>query len=204
MIPIDFHTHKTYPLGTALALTQGVNTWGIHPWQADIPTPLPHFDSILAIGECGLDALRGPSMDIQQTTFLQQIRLSEQLGKPLIIHCVKALDTLLQIHRRQQPSQPWILHGFRGKPQQMQSLLSRGFYISFGFLHNADSLRACPPDRLLLETDDDPRPIHQLYDHVSHELGLSADDLLLQMNDNFRHLFTPPFTPLNKKTSTRG
>lgn len=190
MKPIDFHTHKSYPDGSALALTQGTNTWGIHPWQADRFEPDPDFQHMRAIGECGLDALHGPSMDIQQATFLRQIALSERLRKPLIIHCVKALDTLLLIHRQQQPTQPWIFHGFRGKPHQMRSLLTRGFYISFGFQHNTDSLPQCPLEHLLLETDDDPRSIQELYTTVAQELCIPQETLLQRMHSNMNKLFT--------------
>ena len=94
-------------------------------------------------------------MEVQESVFSEQVALSEQVGKPLIIHCVKALDRLLLLRKELKPKQQWMLHGFRGKPQQLRSLLDAGFFVSFGFQHNEESLRICPIDRRLLETDDD-------------------------------------------------
>ena len=110
-----------------VAVVDGRDIWGIHPWQADKAFGVPDLSGKLAIGECGLDALRGPSLEVQEEVFRGQIALSERLGKPLIIHCVKALDRLLKVQKTPIPSQKWMFHGFRGKPQQLRSLLDAGF-----------------------------------------------------------------------------
>ena len=148
---IDFHTHKIPTEKDVVAVVDGRDTWGIHPWRADSLSPcsspeekeelepLPSrggWEEALAIGECGLDALRGPSMEVQEAVFRKQVALSERIERPLIVHCVKAIDRLLRIHKELKPTQLWMLHGFRGKPQQLRSLLDAGFYVSFGFNHN--------------------------------------------------------------------
>ena len=51
------------------------------------------------------------------------------------------------------PTQPWLIHGFRGGPEQMNQLYSHGILVSFGLKHNPESLRQVPSDRLFLETD---------------------------------------------------
>ena len=79
-------------------------------------------------------------MDKQLEVFKGQIELSEREEKPLIIHCVKAIDGLLRLRRDLHPKMPWMFHGFRGKPQQLRSLLAAGFYVSFGFHYNEESL----------------------------------------------------------------
>ena len=167
---------------------------GIHPWDAgkyDLAAFAPLFDSprCLAIGECGLDALRGPSMDIQEQVFLQQIALSEELKKPLIIHCVKALDRLLQRHKEQKPAMPWMFHGFRGKPQQLRSLLDAGFYVSFGCSYNEESLCLCPLGRMMLETDDRVGSIVELYNNVAEKRGLEVAELCKRMAENYQTFF---------------
>ena len=77
-----------------------------------------------------------------------------------------------------------------GKPQQLRSLLDAGFYVSFGFCHNDESLRACPADRLLLETDDDRQhPIAALYRIVAEKRGLTVAALCQSMAENYRTFF---------------
>ena len=83
-----------------------------------------------------------------------------------------------------------MFHGFRGKPQQLRSLLDAGFFVSFGFLHNEESLRICPIDRLLLETDDDEvHPIDEIYNNVARERGLEVTNLAETMAENYRAFF---------------
>lgn len=135
-------------------------------------------------------------MERQEEVFLQHIALSERLGKPLIVHCVKALDRLLRLHREQKPTMPWMLHGFRGKPQQLRSLLDAGFYIGFGFRHNAESLRLCPAERLLLESDDQPQSITLLYRKVAEERGIEVAVLCDEMGKNYRKFFSRHPLPL--------
>ena len=204
MFYIDFHTHHVPVEQNVVAVVDGRDTWGIHPWTS-LPRPLqkkgelrhsavpPSFGGegggILAIGECGLDALRGPSMDIQEQVFLQQIALSEELKKPLIIHCVKALDRLLQRHKEQKPAMPWMFHGFRGKPQQLRSLLDAGFYVSFGCSYNEESLCLCPLGRMMLETDDRVGSIVELYNNVAEKRGLEVAELCKRMAENYQTFF---------------
>lgn len=58
----------------------------------------------VAVGEAGLDKLAVASMELQLTVFKAQVRLSEEYGLPLIIHCVKAMDELLAVKRISSPT----------------------------------------------------------------------------------------------------
>ena len=209
MLYIDFHTHHVPVEQNVVAVVDGRDTWGIHPWSLS-PFPSPkgkgglkpfplgegkgEASRFLAIGECGLDALRGPSMDIQERVFLQQVALSEEVRKPLVIHCVKALDRLLQLRREQKPTMPWMFHGFRGKPQQLRSLLDVGFYVSFSFGYNEESLCLCPLERMMLETDDRVAPIAEIYYNVAIKRGLEVEELCRAMAENYQTFFQK--TPL--------
>jgi TatD DNase family protein len=188
----NFHTHHSEHEDEC-AILQGRDCWGLHPWhlREEMLCQAPPA-GMLAIGECGLDRLCQTPYDLQLRAFRMQIQLSETLQKPLIIHCVKALDDVLLLHREYRPRQAWIMHGFRGKTRQLQSLLARGMFVSFGFRFQAETLRACPLDRLLLETDDDPRPIKPLYVQVSELLKISLEELSDCMEKHFRQLFTIP------------
>lgn len=135
---------------------------GIHPWDAahfqpswlDKLNMLLNYQQVVAIGECGLDKSSGLPLKAQLEVFERQIILSEIAFKPLIIHCVGYYNELMELRLKHSPSQAWVVHGFRGKPELAKQLLKAGFYLSYGPKHNAGSVALTPPERLLLETDD--------------------------------------------------
>ena len=202
-------------------IQDGVDTHGRHPWHlASTPphschltsTPLhsghltstpPHSgggrEGVLAIGESGLDRLCDTPYDLQLQVFREEVSLSEQLQKPLFLHCVRAIDDVLRIRRELHAHQPIIWHGYRGNAQQLQQLLTLphvgevekgAFYFSFGMKFNTEALLACPLDHLLLESDDDTTtPIADLYAQVAQLRGISLNDLIRQMHENFHVLF---------------
>ena len=166
-------------------------SYGIHPWyiQGHDPEKLlghvreaAHFTRVVAIGEAGLDKVKGPPLDVQKRLFCQQIEISEIVKKPLIIHSVKANNEVLKLRKTMNPAQPWIIHGFGGHPQEMEQFLEAGFYLSFGpkilYPSNkaAESFRQVPEDRFLLETDHTNKSIEALYDKaaVIREISVKA------------------------------
>lgn len=144
---------------------------------------------LLAIGECGLDVNAEASLEVQSRLLRAQLRLAMHWQLPVILHCVKQLDPLIALRKDMKPHEAWIMHGFRGKPQQLQSLLQAGFHVSFGFRFNPHSLLACPIERLLLETDDDERPVRALYEEVANLKGMSKENLAENMRNNFETIF---------------
>src|SRR5690606_28610483 len=125
MILTNCHTHFSSDFQNEIFqidVTQPCDVFhsvGIHPWNASAysveEVGLLVRNSItnktLAIGECGLDALKGSSLEIQSKLFIEQIKLSEELALPLIIHCVKAWNELHAIRLKYRPKQPWVFHG---------------------------------------------------------------------------------------------
>lgn len=187
---INFHTHHAPTAKDVVAVVDGRDTWGIHPWHADEEFVAPDLSEKIAIGECGLDFTCEVSKEHQLKMLTTHVKLSESTRLPLILHCVKALDQLLQLRRELRPTSPWMLHGFRGKPQQLRSLLDAGFYVSFGFRHNDESLRLCPFERLMLETDaDEEHPISDIYNNVAIVRGISLPTLCDVMAENYQSFF---------------
>ncbi len=140
----------------------GVYSVGIHPWDTTEPITLEALKKLVAaardprtvaIGECGIDRLRGGDIELQQRLFEFHAGLAERVGKPLIIHNVRADDLLAASMRRISPSQEWIIHGFRGKPERLKALLKTGFSISLGPGAPEDIVALIPPERLYRETD---------------------------------------------------
>lgn len=187
---LDFHSHHPSKQ-SEWVLQHGVHTWGIHPWHVDVEDGC--LDEALAVGECGLDKCCDTPFELQKEAFRRCILESEKRQLPLILHCVRAVDECLAMRRELHAVQPWIWHGFRGKAAQLQQLLPHGFYFSFGFCYNGDALRACPLDRLLLESDENPQPISTLYNKVADELGISIDVLSNRLKENVQSLLNYPF-----------
>lgn len=209
---IDVHTHHGSLAGETV-FQQDVHTLGIHPWHItaeNIDNLILSFDQklsenmfitcslqefiqndkgIVAIGECGLDKLCHTPFPLQLRAFEHQVRKSEELHLPLILHCVKALDDVLQVRKQLRATQPWIFHGFRGKPQQLSQLLSKDIYPSFGFQYNKSSLLSCPLDKLLLETDDQSLPVSQLYESVAKDLNIPLQTLEEQIYYNINKVY---------------
>ncbi len=136
---------------------------GIHPWSTDGPIEEETWQElermaadprVIAIGEAGLDALRGGDEGSQEAIFRRQAALSERMGLPLIIHCVKRYGRIMELRREMKPRQRWIIHGFRGKPELARQLLAAGFDISLGEKYNPETAAVIPPERLFRESDD--------------------------------------------------
>lgn len=187
---LDFHSHHPSKQGEWV-LQHGVHTWGIHPWHVDVVDG--SIDEALAVGECGLDRCCDTPLELQTEAFRRCILESEKRCLPLVLHCVRAIDDCLALRRELHAVQPWIWHGYRGKATQLQQLLPHGFYFSFGFQYNAEALHACPLDRMLLESDENPQPISTLYNKVADELGMSIDALSSQLRDNAQRLLNCSF-----------
>ena len=169
---LDIHTHVLPQVpGTALVCIgcgplpeNEEGHWfsaGLHPWDVteDFDKQLDKLEKLLAnprvaaVGECGFDTLKGPSHDLQEQVFIRQIELSERYAKPMILHVVRDFDSVIRLRRTLKPTQPWLIHGFRGGPEQMNQLYAQGILVSFGLKNNPESLRQVPSDRLFLETD---------------------------------------------------
>jgi TatD DNase family protein len=110
--------------------------------------------------------------------------LAEEVKKPLIIHCVKGLDEIIAMHKETVPQQAWIIHGFRGKPQQAEQLVKAGFYLSFGERFNVESLKATPLERLFVESDESNFGIYEIYRRISQTKGYSIEELAMTVRKN--------------------
>ena len=185
---LDIHTHKAAPQPLAVvdisfirnpefrAVDGQLYSAGIHPWDTHRDVTPEEF---VAVGEAGVDLSgRGGMMFRQLNIFKRQIELSESLKKPIIVHCVKAEDVLCGLIRDLKPTQPWIIHGFRKKPQAARQLLNAGCYISLGQHFNPDTLHAIPQDRLLAETDESELSIQEIIRIQSNILGPDLEPVI--------------------------
>lgn len=169
---------------------------GIHPWRIDnSEDKLRQLRGVLddrrivAVGEAGLDKFAAASMEVQMEVFKGQVLLSETFQKPMIIHAVRVWDKLIDVFEEINPLQPWILHGFRGKPELARRLAECGFYFSIGEFFNPESLKLIPVERLFCETDESLLPIAEIYRRIAKELNMDLEILAGTIGENFRRLF---------------
>ena len=196
----DIHTHRrregAHPaiLNTQGEPAEGAISIGLHPWDVNnnwkerftVIEELAKAQNVVAIGECGIDKVRSAAIpEIQEEAFRAHIALSESLQKPLIIHCVKAYDTIIALHKETKPRQAWIIHAFRGKPQQATQLTKAGLYLSLSEHFNEESARSIPADRLFIESDDSDTPIENIYSSIASARGCSVEELIHTVHENF-------------------
>ena len=177
---------------------------GIHPWFIDRQTieqslrcmqALCEHANVIAIGECGLDKCIQTDLSIQMNVLNRQIDLSERFDKPLIVHCVRAFNELLQLHKQLRPTRPWIVHGFVGKAPLAKQLVNHGLYLSFGkalldqHSHAISALQAIPLEQFFLETDDSACEISEIYTATAKILDLDLPTLQRQLVANFERVF---------------
>lgn len=212
MLPyLDIHTHRTDDSDSAvynlkleeikdiidnLVIISPISTYsaGLHPWDVDKEAMQEQLalvdraagqDQVRLIGECGLDKLRGPEIEVQKEAFAVQIKLANQHQKPLIIHCVKAYDELIDITKAHPPQIPAIIHGFNKSTELARQLRSHGFLLSFGAaLLNKHSpartaLQECWQQQhpFFLETDNSPQTITEIHAQAAILLKISEDAL---------------------------
>ena len=147
MLYIDIHTHKQHSKTASIVNclsnfsqlpASGFYSVGIHPWYINKETEKQFIEltaisqqaKVLAIGECGLDKVCKTDFALQQPYFIKQIQLAHTLHKPLIIHCVRAYNEVMQILAQQKVQVPVIFHGFNKKNNALaQELIAKGYYL---------------------------------------------------------------------------
>ena len=150
--------------------------------------------NVLAIGECGLDKLSAFSIPLQRQVFIKHINLVNQLRKPLIIHCVRAFDEILNTLSQHPPEVPVIFHGFN-KKNIIGKILERGYLASFGAAICSDgspaelALRDIPAGNFFLETDDSDRKIEEIYVRAAQIRKTHVDAIILQIHENYKKAF---------------
>ncbi len=220
---IDFHTHRKNFLPKTLSvlsieladlqklaldnLDHKFFSVGLHPWR--LPSTMDNIlqdfktlekalqlPKVIAIGEIGLDALRGPGMKIQKAYFAENIKLARKLNKTLIIHCVRFYPELISIRKQFAPDLNMLVHGFNSKVKILEQLLEHDFYVSFGTISLkrddiCEYIRQNPEYfyRICLETDDSGISIEDIYKRAAKVFEIDIQELKQIMKTNFISLF---------------
>ncbi|HWV15633.1 MAG TPA: TatD family hydrolase [Cellvibrio sp.] len=198
---------------------------GIHPWWIE---RLPHIqekgfieDSLrqqladrkcVAIGECGLDAMIATPLSDQLSVFHCHLQLASQLRLPLIIHCRKAHNELLQQLKKFSLSATGVVHAFSGSSELAGSYWAMGFCLGIGgtiTYARAEKTRAAvkhlPIEAIVLETDAPDMPLQGqqgqrnspvnipfIAQALAEIRGESVEYIARQTSANARRLFALP------------
>ena len=189
---INIHTHHFSGEHTE------PRAFGIHPWDAekvDISTldECGLFAQEEAIGEIGLDFACEVDREQQKRLFCRQLEIAQRLGKPVVLHCVKAFEPTLNL-LSSYSLKAVIFHGFIGSKEQAEAALKQGYYLSFGHRtrhspKSIEALRAVPLNRIFVETDESDRTIVEMYEEIAALKGVTTNELLAATNENYKTIF---------------
>jgi len=194
---------------------------GIHPNHAaeaqgadwDEIVRLAQESRVVALGETGLDLYwKDTPLPLQQDYFDRHIRLSQAIGKPLVIHQRESAAEILAMLReaRQRGPLAGVMHSFTATRDEAQEFLDLGLYISFAGMvtfKKSDDLRAIaaavPAERILVETDapylspepfrgrrpNEPARVVHTATCVAQIRGVTLEEFARQTTANARALF---------------
>ena len=143
-------------------------TAGMHPHDAELfdaeagarIEELLHDPRVVAVGECGLDFFRMRSRAEDQLRALKvHIALSNESGKPLVVHVRDAWPDVLRV-LDEGSAERVVIHCFSGDAAIARECAERGYWVSFAGNvtypkneHLRQAARAVDLDRILVETD---------------------------------------------------
>lgn len=199
--------------------TSGLSaTAGVHPHEAKAWDPAAegrvralHAEPVVvAVGETGLDYHYDHSpRDAQRRAFEAQLALAAELGKPVVVHAREADSDVAAVLREWGARVPAVvLHSFSSGPEVFDAGMAVGAYFSFSGMITfknwilAHRPAACPPDRLLVETDapylapvphrgkrNEPAFVREVAAALARLLGESPDAVEQRTTDNARRVF---------------
>ena len=118
-------------------------------------------DKVLAIGEIGLDYhWNKENIVLQKLAFVAQIKIANELGKPIVIHTREAVMDTLTILKENKVENKGVFHCCPLNRELVKEALQLGFYISFAgpvtFKNSKNAneiIQMVPLDKILIETD---------------------------------------------------
>ena len=166
-------------------------------------------DTAVAIGECGLDGATG-ERERQEQIFRAHVRAARAVGKPLVIHVLRAHDVAPRILREERVHEVGgVLHSYSGGADLVGVYRDLGLAFSFAgpvTYANArrpvEAARAVPGECLMAETDapdqspaphrgrrSEPAFVAHVIAGLAAARGVSVDDMVQLTSANARRIF---------------
>ena len=168
----------------------------------------------VALGECGLDgpsSEAGAPMARQVAVLRAQLVLARRYSLPVLLHCLKAHDALLEVLEAEPLAAGGILHSWSGSAEQVAPFARLGLGFAFagpitfeGARRGPAAARAVPRELLLLETDapdQTPRPhrgrcepahLREVASGLARALGAGAEEVDALTTANARRILRLP------------
>ena len=179
--------------------------------QSEERTLIAPCSPFIAIGEVGLDFYWSREFAEEQLeAFEEQVRWSVETRLPLMIHCRKAQNEMVNILKKYAKELPGgVFHCFTGNNYEAEELLRfDGFVLGIGGVltfkksHLPEVLREVPLSRIVLETDSPymaPVPMRgkrnesayvvHVLKKLAESLGVSEEEVARQTNENVHRVF---------------
>lgn len=166
---------------------------GLHPWWCETyyqSSQLTELEFLLrsaitnsncvAVGETGLDAIKGGALDLQKQSLDIHLQLATSFSKPIILHAHKTQPELfLQVKPFKQLR--GVVHAFSGSYEQAKQWVDAGFYLGVGGVityeranKTRQAIKNIPLDAILLETDAPSMPLAGEQGKINTPLHLTA------------------------------
>ena len=166
----------------------------------------------VALGEIGLDFHYDlDPRPVQAERFERQLDLAARLGLPVVIHVREAHEEMAAILAAH-PDGHGVIHSFTAGPAEAERYLALGWCLAFNGVSTfpkgeavRDAARACPSERLLIETDSpylspvplrgrrcEPAFVAHTLDRLAETRGEDRDELSSTTSANARRLFGLP------------
>ncbi len=178
---------------------------GIHPWFIDDHQMLDLYslevlieeEKPVAVGDCGLDYIKGKDRNKQRYFFDEQVALATRFDLPLIIYSVQATEDVTDLLKSYSKSRG-VIHAYSGTLQEAEILMKMNFL--FGFSDNLSNPHAyklheivkfLPLESILIETDDHKNSdeLIQVAERVSRIKKLTIEQVIEQCDQNTINLF---------------
>lgn len=166
----------------------------------------------VAVGECGLDFYWSRDFEKEQlVAFEEQVKWSIETRLPLMIHCRKAQNELLNILKPYQKDLPGgVFHCFTGNQKEAERylefdnfVLGVGGVLTFKSSHLREDLPAVVPlERIVLETDspymapvpnrgkrNEPAYVYEVLKKLAEIYNKSEDEVAEITNANVNRVF---------------
>lgn len=167
---------------------------------------------VVAVGETGLDYhYSAETKDVQNVSFVDHIKVANEVNKPLIIHTRDAQnDTLDALKKYKSEHTNGVLHCFTESLEMARQAIDLGLYISISGIVSfksakdlQETVKQIPLGRLLIETDspwlapvphrgkeNKPEYVREVAHFIAELKGISVLELAETTTNNFYELFS--------------
>jgi TatD DNase family protein len=161
----------------------------------------------VAVGECGLDGGTG-ERELQERIFRAHVRAAREVGKPLVVHVLRAHDAAPRILKEERASEVGgVMHSYSGGAELVGVYADLGMAFSFAgpvTYPNArrplEAVRKVPSEQLLAETDapdqspvqgtrSEPAFVAQVIAGLAAARGVAPDEIARLTSANARRIF---------------